>query len=87
MDTTIQDMMMQGPSIPADPVGPPEKLRSDLIDQILEFQTRYNFIGVVHTRETLERTNNKRLERLCDMMLMAIANSFVRDKYTGGTHS
>lgn len=71
--------MLQSARIPPDPVGSPEKLRADLIEQILEFQTRYGFTGPVHTKESLNDRATAWLERMNNFQLMAIANSMVSD--------
>lgn len=76
--------MLKAARIPPDPIGSPEKLRYDLIEQILAFQMRYEFDGEQHTSESLQKRKTRNLERLCDFMLMGIANSLVNDKLLKG---
>lgn len=76
-------MMQQCSRIPAFPVGSPQQLRTDLVAQILDFQSGYRFSGPRLARDTLERLPTRKLEKLCDMMLMAIANSLVMSVHHG----
>jgi hypothetical protein len=80
----IEKSLLESARIPDDPIGGPDKIRMDLIDQILEFQSRYRFGGVKRDRVWLESKGTEWLERMNDLQLMAIACSLVPDRHLAG---
>lgn len=76
----LDEVMASMSKLPRYPIPDVEKLREMLIEQILDFQLRYNFSGTTHTKESLGAKSNKYLERLCNMQLFGIASSKVISK-------
>lgn len=87
MTNTVPDvaqLMLESSRIPADPVPDTQDgIKALLIDQILEFQSRYRFSGRYHSRESLEARDMVYLERLNAFQLHGIVTSQVSDRAIG----
>jgi hypothetical protein len=83
-EISVQELMGSMSRIPADPIPSEAVLREMLIEQILSFQSRYEFLGKRHTKESLGEKPNSYLERLCNMQLLGITTSRARDLLING---
>ncbi|MBD3004845.1 hypothetical protein [Streptomyces sp. 5-10] len=72
--------LLESARIPDDPIGNADKLREDLIDQILELQSRYRFSGARRSRAWLDTKTTSWLERMNNFQIMAVATSMVPDR-------